>query len=433
LFVVEKYSSVNDLRGFDFTTAEEDVDQGVAGVELERVEFFGRKMKVFVRGCRVELRAADTNDLNCLPGSPAAGQVNTGERLYTVYQDSVYTCKPSKKTYLRSLNSSELEELFNIYLFKNSEKKIYPECFPDPSRPQLKYNYLVIKESLILNSGIFSKHWLVQLRHPEPKKSLSDFFMPRVCKWEACMSSLVGETHLTKMATEFSSLTNKVKLISKKGLNPLKKSRTASEAIVVPDLCIFHNNLRSIMRNDGMVTKKLIYDNSIELWKATQAGLSWQEELSENNKLSKLCTGSAKSFIFSFFEQVFESLSSRKVDESAENGFFSQKGQVLAEIEGFKRIKDIESNCTQDLIRIFNSGANSSYLKVRVRQYALVTLQEAVALQTSSKCLKIRSLKDQIESFLALKMQNQTDLNVYQPSFRVSTAKQVELNNTYNE
>lgn len=61
------------------------------------------------------------------------------------------------------------------------------------------------------------------------------------------------------------------------------------------------------------------------------------------------------------------------------------------------------------------------------------TIQDAVNLQTSSKCLKIRSLKDQIESFLALKMQNQSEPFVYQPSMRVSTAKQAELNSTYNE
>lgn len=48
--------------------------------------------------------------------------------------------------------------------------------------------------------------------------------------------------------------------------------------------------------------------------------------------------------------------------------------------------------------------------------------------------MKIRSLKDQIESFIALKQQNQTDLPAYQPYFRVSTAKKIELNSTnYND
>ena len=79
------------------------------------------------------------------------------------------------------------------------------------------------------------------------------------------MSSLVSENNLTKLVTEFNSVASKAKNLNKKSLNPLKKSRTASEAIIVMDLCVFHNNLRNILRNDGVLIKNYYYDYSSEL------------------------------------------------------------------------------------------------------------------------------------------------------------------------
>lgn len=119
------------------------------------------------------------------------------------------------------------------------------------------------------------------------------------------------------------------------------------------------------MRNEGLATKRLIYDNSIELWKASQAGLNWQEEFSESNKLSKLCSGAVKKAFSVFLNEFCESLNTRTTDEEGDGSFYSQKGQVVGELESLKKMAEIEVMCTQDLIRIFNSGANSSYLKVR--------------------------------------------------------------------
>lgn len=67
-------------------------------------------------------------------------------------------------------------------------------------------------------------------------------------------------------------------------------------------------------------------------------------------------------------------------------------------------------------------------------QYVLNNIQEALGLQTPSKSLKIRNLRDQIESFMSLRMQNFVDNStVTQASFRISTAKPAELNSTIGE
>ena len=367
LYVPKNPQRLLDLQNFDFCSVEVDVSTFPGVLEVDDIRIKGKELKLQVRGKSAKLRAATVEDLSGLPCSPVNDHPKQeGLALYTLFQENFYACKPNKKQYLRTLNTSELKELFKVYLYRDNDIKVHPESFPDSRRPVFKHKYLVVKDSMVLNSGIFSKHWLIQLKQLEPKKTFSELFFPKMCKWEACMSPLVGETQLTKMATEFSSLTNKVKMISKKGLNPLKKSRTASEAIVIPDLCAFHNNLRSIMRNDGLATKKLIYDNSIELWKATQSGVNWQEQLSDSNKLSQLCSGSAKLLISTYLSSVLKYFSSKPVLEDLSEGFFSgPKSQLMVEIESLRKLKDIEASCTEDLTAIFTSGANSSYLKVK--------------------------------------------------------------------
>lgn len=369
LFVPENPQRLLDVQNFDFCTVEDDVSTFPGIVEVDEIRASGRELEVKVRGKNAKFRAATVEDLSGLPCSPVNDHAKQeGVSLYTLFQENFYSCKPNKKQYLRSLNTTELKELFKVYLYRDNDTRVYPESFPDSRRPIYKHRYLVIKDSIVLNSGIFSKHWLIQLKQLDQKKTFSELFLPKMCKWEVCMSPLVGEMQLTKMATEFSSLTNKVKMISKKGLNPLKKSRTASEAIVIPDLCAFHNNLRSIMRNDGLATKKLIHDNSIELWKATQSGTNWQEQLSESNKLSKLCSGSAKLLISGYLSSVFYYFSYKPLSEDLNEGFFSgQKSQLKADIENLKKLRDIEVSCTEDLTTIFTSGANSSYLKVKTK------------------------------------------------------------------
>ena len=54
-------------------------------------------------------------------------------------------------------------------------------------------------------------------------------------------------------------------------------------------------------------------------------------------------------------------------------------------------------------------------------------------LQSHAKLIKIRNIREQIDSFLALKMPICNDSsNGNQGSFRLSTAKAAELNSTYN-
>ena len=117
------------------------------------------------------------------------------------------------------------------------------------------------------------------------------------------------------------------------------------------------------MRNEGLITKKLIYDHSIELWKASQASLNWQEELSESNKLSRLCSGAVKKAFGEYLAGFCEAMASKV---AGEEGFDSHKDQVLGQVESLKKLVEVETMCTRDLGKILNSGASSSYLKVRV-------------------------------------------------------------------
>jgi hypothetical protein len=47
--------------------------------------------------------------------------------------------------------------------------------------------------------------------------------------------------------------------------------------------------------------------------------------------------------------------------------------------------------------------------------------------------MKLKSLRDQLESFIALKVPNYAENSAFQGSFRVSTAKPYDLNFTYND
>jgi hypothetical protein len=408
-------------------------------VEVNSYSIDSRTLSVFIGSNKFILNAATVNELLLIPGCPLKSTAAGNIKLFVLSQDSFYTARKKPGIFIRTLIETEINELFNVYLYRKTEGSIPESTFPDISRSDFKYKYVVIKDSVILNSGVFSKHWLVQLKTLEIKKNSSDSSLFKICKWEGCMSPLVTEADLAKMITDFNMSANKATISTKKGLNPLKKVRTASEAIIVTDLCIFHNNIRNVMRKEGLIIKSYINDTYTELWKACQAGLNWQEHLSESNKLSHLISGTVKASLCTYFEDYNSNVPITPLNTTYSESSISQKALLLKQIESLKvknmqNIKECEINCTNDLRRIFMSGATNSYLKVMDMQYTLVPIQEALVLQTTSKFNKLRTLRDQLESFVALKIPNYIENSVVnQVSFRVSTAKPIELNNTYND
>ena len=325
------------LRDFNLNDVEDEEKSTRLLVEVSGFSITGTNLKVTIANQSFLLRAATVNDLSQLQGSPIKNKITGDYQIFTILQDSFYNNRRKPKIFLRSLYKNEITELYNIYFYRKRDGSIPIDCFPDIGKTDFKYKYVVIKDSIILNSGTFSKHWLLQMKLNESKKTPLDSNVNKICKWECCMSSLAHENHLAKMISEFNLLTNKVKNIQKKGLNPLKRSRTASEAMMISNLCIFHNNLRGILRNEGMLLKNYICENSTELWKASQSGVNWQEQLSDSNKLSQLSSGSTKSSICKYFKDYsrLNHFTPFKV-KTPENNFQSQKESLLREIEILK-------------------------------------------------------------------------------------------------
>ena len=266
IFIPEKNSKIREIfRNYDLSSIDEEVCSTAQSVEVTSFKFSGIKLTINIGNQEYILRAATVNDLYQLPNNPLKSSPTGDFYLYSFNQESFYKARRKPKFSLRILYENEINELFNIYFYKKSDSTIPIDCFPDTGKSNFKYQYVIIKDSIILNSGTFSKHFLAQIKSNDLKNHNSDTCLFKMCKWEGCMSSLVSENDLTKMITEFNTAANKAKNSNKKALNPLKKSRTASEAIIVMDLCIFHNNLRNILRNDGILIKNYIFDNSAEL------------------------------------------------------------------------------------------------------------------------------------------------------------------------
>ena len=328
---------MESFRDFDVISIEDDIKSTRLLVEVSEFRIAGTLLEVVIAGRRYTLKAATVNDLSQLPGSPIKNKITGDYQIFTIIQESFYNNRRKPTKFLRILYENEIKELYNTYFYRKLDGSIPIDCFPDSGKTDFKYRYIVIKDSVILNSGTFSKHWLVQMKLNESKKNFLESSVNKMCKWEGCMSSLVHENHLAKMISEFNLLTNKAKSLQKKGLNPLKRSRTASEAIMVTDLCIFHNNLRSILRNEGVLIKDYVSDNSTELWKASQSGVSWQEHLSDNNKLSQLSSGFTKSSLCTYFEDYSRLNHFNPYKENTtESNFQSQKEDLLKEIETLK-------------------------------------------------------------------------------------------------
>lgn len=358
------------FRNFDLTSIEDDIKSYKSSLEITNFTISGTELTVALKGENFILRAATVEDLSQLPTSPLKKKVTSQNNLFTLSQESFYTTRTSPIIFLRVLSESEINELYNVYFYRKQDGIIPNECFPDINKNVFKYKYVVLKDSVLLSAGVFSKHWLVQMKPNELKRSVSDGNLLKMCKWEGCMSALVAENCMAKMISEFNLLTNKAKNVAKKGLSPLKRSRTASEAVMFTDLCIFHNNLRNILRNQGLSVKNFVYDHSCELWKASQSGDTWLEQLSDNNKISELRTGVTKSALLGYFADFYKGSQRKKQKNRGKEGALQgQKEALLREIENLKvrlmqKLKESEIKCTKDLKRIRNCGVSSGFLKV---------------------------------------------------------------------
>ena len=253
------------IKKYDLMNIDEDVNFKGCSTEINDFKVFGASLTVFIQKNSFQFQAATVNELLSLPNSPVKTPSSGPGFLFIITQESFYFSRKNPKISIRTLTENEINELFSIYLYRKVNQSIPKDCFPDMGKSDLYHKYVVIRDSVLMSSGMFSKHWLIQLKFSDLKKSSSEYALSRMCKWEGCMSPLVSETNLTKMVTEFNFSTYKFTNSNKKSLNPVKKARTASEAIIVTDLCIFHNNIRNIMRNKGVVVKNFVYDNSAEL------------------------------------------------------------------------------------------------------------------------------------------------------------------------
>lgn len=157
------------FSAFDTMTVEEEITTKIETMELENYKIQGTALSVSLRNNDFMLRAAKVKQLMHLPEANSS-ITSALKNFYCLEMNNFYASR-NETVYLRPLTQIEISELVKLYLKPDAQLELRKEAFPDQNKSsdKLKYEYVVIKDSIYLSSGTYSKNWLVQIK-PSPSK-----------------------------------------------------------------------------------------------------------------------------------------------------------------------------------------------------------------------------------------------------------------------
>ena len=442
LLIYEPVKDIHHLfdQGKQILAAEESVSLSATGIaEITQVEMQGTVVTGEIAGTGVEFHVATVKTLTSVSGSIAlAGLVEAveglygvqpvvqGKALYVLETMSVFQAVGVKdeEKYVRRLTMAELEELCRFYIMKVHVQHIPRDLFPDSSsssESSLKYSYIIIRDLITLRSGNFCRNWLLQLKPAPPRPaSVGPVQGPRLCKWLGCLAPSLEETDQILIQEDMEKLlkgtgnvsdTRKTRKkrkshsndpsFTKKPLAPIRKSKNSMlEPSTSGFLCDFHYRLRHFMKTNSMLLSPYLEDSSMEVWKAVQAGLRWQSELSSKVRLGPICSGSAKQGITAYYQHASQCLSvsgrerrfapryNRHFDD-----FFEQQREKLTDVVSELRTKrDTEVAFTNELRDLMVSSQGSGTLSA-----LSAMLVEAAGASVTVKLAKLRAIRDKVK------------------------------------
>ncbi|CAG9315166.1 unnamed protein product [Blepharisma stoltei] len=425
------------FSAFEPLTYEEDVNTKVISIELSTFKFLGNNLLVEYNNQSSILEPASIKQLLQLPQASKFSQSAPSalKSFYVIEKENFYaSCKKNLQAFLRPLSASEVSELIQVYIENNPQPQMQKESFPDSYKlsSKLKYGYIIVKDSIYLSSGTYSKNWLVQIKtsHNKPKWTNTSF--NNVCKWEGCLSSLITERQLDSLKNinlnrTFSNLKTQRKSQSiepkRKQLNPIKRSGTVSDSFIAADHCSFHNHYKNVLKNS---LGPSLPDCTGELWKASQVGLNWQEELSSHNRISQICNETAKEMFQNFFQSICKKSSvankaSENSDIKDEESFKLKQYKLIEEL---KNTLDLEKQSTNELKMIACSEVQLNSIK-----HLVLPLKEAYLSTPAEKLVKLKGIRKQFELLSAFRSTSYaTEANSTMPFKQVSRPPTVPAN-----
>jgi len=461
LLIYEAGKEINRL--FDqekqILVAEESTSFSTAGVaEIQELEVSGTHVRGLIDSTPIELHVATVKALTSLSGTVGlAGLVEAVEGLYgvqTVGQGKgLYVLETlsgfqavgqkEEGRYVRRLSLAELEELCRFYLLKVHVQHIPRDLFPDSSsdQPCLKYSYVLIRDLIALRSGNFCRNWLLQLKPAPPRPaSVGPILGPRICKWVGCLAQALEETEQSALQETMEAMfrgslsgpdSRKAKKkrkshsndpsFAKKPLAPIRKSKNSMlEPSTAGFLCDFHYRLRHFMKANSMLLSPFLEDSSLEVWKAVQAGMRWQLELSTKVRLGPLCSGSAKQALTAYFQHAVQCLSvsgrerrfAPRVRHSED--LYEQHRERLTDTLSDLRVKrDTEVAFTNELRELLVSSQGSSALSALGN-----LLSEAASAGVAVKLAKLRAIRDRMRDVSNSTFGDFTEIKGVVPSSR---------------
>lgn len=439
MLIYEAAKDINRLFDQDkqILVAEESTSFSATGItEIKDLEVSGTLVRGLIDSTPIELHVATVKTLANISGSLGlAGLLEAVEGMY-----GVQPAGPGKglfvletmsgfqavgqredSRYVRRLSLAELEELCRFYILKVHVQHIPRDLFPDScsDQPSLKYSYVLIRDLISLRSGNFCRNWLLQLKPAPPRPvSVGPAQGPRICKWTGCLAQALEDTEQSALQESLelmfrSSLSGADRgkarkkrkshsndpSFTKKPLAPIRKSKNSMlEPSAAGFLCDFHYRLRHFMKANSMLLSPFLEDSSLEVWKAVQAGMRWQMELSSKVRLGPICSGSAKQALNAYFQHAVQCLSvsgrerrfAPRVRHSED--LFEQHRERLTEtVSDLRAKRDTEVAFTNELREVLVSSQGSSALAALGN-----LLSEAASAGFTVKLAKLRAIRDKM-------------------------------------
>ena len=407
--------------------------------EIGNVAFSGTKVRGEIDGSGIELQVATVRTLTQIAASVALPQLmETVEMhygaqaptpisgLYVLETLSIFQAAGhgGETKYVRKVSQTELEELCRFYLLRIHIQHIPRDLFPDScgeGGPALKYSYVLIRDLITLRSGNFCRNWLIQFKAmPARPASVGPTPGPRFCKWLGCLAPSLEESEQAAVQQSldlqfrgsFSSSDIKRSRkkrkshsndpsFTKKALAPIRKSKnSALDTSTAGAFCDFHCRLRHFMKANSMLLSPYLEDSTNEVWKAVQAGMRWQSELSSKVRLGPVCNGNAKQALAAYYQHSAHCLSvsgrerrfTAKVREQRPEDVFEQhRDQLTDTLSDLRAKRDTEVMFTNDLRELLVSNPSPAAL-----QALFSILTDAASSTVTVKLAKLRAIKDRL-------------------------------------